>query len=73
MKQLSTLGRRRRLARRQFIWNMARLLIVAALLVLFAVAAWLLPADRVLWSLLGALILNAVIAFNHRRDWYVVT
>ena len=33
-------------------------------LVLFAVAAWLLPADRVLWSLLGALILNAVIAFN---------
>lgn len=42
-------------------------------LVLFAIALWLLPADRVAWSLLGAVILNAVIAFNHRRDWYVVT
>lgn len=42
-------------------------------LCLFAVAIWLLPADRVAWSLLGALILNAIIAFNHRRDWYVVT
>lgn len=40
-------------------------------LVLFALAFWLLPPDRVLWSLLGAAILNAVIAFNHRRDWYV--
>jgi uncharacterized membrane-anchored protein YitT (DUF2179 family) len=36
-------------------------------------AIFLLPADRVAWSLLGALILNAVIAFNHRRDWYIVT
>lgn len=42
-------------------------------LVLFAVAVWLLPPDRVVWSLLGALILNLVIALNHRRDWYVVT
>lgn len=42
-------------------------------LALFAVALFLLPADRVFWSLLGAVILNAVIAFNHRRDWYVVT
>lgn len=42
-------------------------------LVLFAIALWLLPVDRVAWSLLGAVILNAVIAFNHRRDWYVVT
>ncbi|MFT4149587.1 MAG: YitT family protein [Paracoccaceae bacterium] len=42
-------------------------------LILFSVALWLLPADRVAWSLLGAAILNAVIAFNHRRDWYVVT
>jgi uncharacterized membrane-anchored protein YitT (DUF2179 family) len=42
-------------------------------LVLFSVALFLLPVDRVLWSLLGAMILNAVIAFNHRRDWYVVT
>ena len=41
--------------------------------VLFLVAFLILPADRVLWSLLGALILNLVIAFNHRRDWYVVT
>lgn len=42
-------------------------------LLLFAVALWLLPASAVAWSLLGAVILNAVIAFNHRRDWYVVT
>lgn len=42
-------------------------------LILFTAAVFLLPPDRVLWSLLGALILNAVITFNHRRDWYVVT
>lgn len=42
-------------------------------LVLFAIALWLLPFDRVAWSLLGALVLNFVIAFNHRRDWYIVT
>ena len=41
--------------------------------ILFAVAATLFPLDRILWSLLGAVVLNAVIAFNHRRDWYVVT
>ena len=41
--------------------------------VLFAVALWILPIDRVLWSLLGAVIVNLVIAFNHRRDWYIVT
>ena len=41
--------------------------------ILFALALWLLPVDRVMWSLLGALVLNGVIAFNHRRDWYVVT
>lgn len=40
---------------------------------LFAVALFVLPLDRVLWSLMGAVILNLVIAFNHRRDWYVVT
>lgn len=40
--------------------------------VVFAAAFLLFPADRVLWSLLGALVLNLVIAFNHRRDWYVV-
>lgn len=42
-------------------------------LLLFALALWLLPADRIAWSLLGAVILNGVIALNHRRDWYVVT
>lgn len=42
-------------------------------LVLFAAALAILPPDRVLWSALGALILNAIIAMNHRRDWYVVT
>lgn len=42
-------------------------------LILFAVALWLMPVDKVLWSLLGAVILNLVIAFNHRRDWYIVT
>ena len=42
-------------------------------LILFTAAVFLLPPDRVLWSLLGAVILNAVITFNHRRDWYVVT
>jgi len=42
-------------------------------LALFAVAAFILPPDRVAWSLVGALVLNLVIAFNHRRDWYVVS
>jgi len=42
-------------------------------LTLFALALFVLPLDRVLWSLAGAVILNLVIAFNHRRDWYVVT
>lgn len=40
---------------------------------LFAVALWLMPFDKVVWSLVGAVILNLVIAFNHRRDWYIVT
>lgn len=40
---------------------------------LFAVALWLMPFDKVIWSLVGAVILNLVIAFNHRRDWYIVT
>ena len=42
-------------------------------LILFCVALALLPLPLVAWSLLGAAILNAVITFNHRRDWYVVT
>ena len=42
-------------------------------LTLFVAALTILPPDRVLWSALGALILNAIIAMNHRRDWYVVS
>ncbi|WP_417249227.1 YitT family protein [Celeribacter sp.] len=39
--------------------------------VLFAVAAFLLPLPQVVFSLLGAVILNLVIAINHRRDRYI--
>ncbi|MCA0044993.1 YitT family protein [Celeribacter sp. ASW11-22] len=39
--------------------------------VLFTVAFFLFEPTRVLYSLLGALILNGVIAFNHRRDRYI--
>lgn len=39
--------------------------------VLFAVAAFLFPLSVVMYSLLGAVVLNGLIAFNHRRDWYV--
>ena len=42
-----------------------------ALLVMLALI-WI-PADRVLWSLPGMVILNAVLAINHRRDRYVAT
>lgn len=38
---------------------------------LFAVAFLVLPLPQVLWSLVGALVLNFVIAMNHRRDWYL--
>jgi uncharacterized membrane-anchored protein YitT (DUF2179 family) len=38
---------------------------------LFTAALFILPLDRVLWSLLGAVVLNLVIAMNHRRDWYL--
>jgi uncharacterized membrane-anchored protein YitT (DUF2179 family) len=41
--------------------------------VLFAVALWLLPPVLVLWSLAGAVVLNLVIAVNHRRDRYIAT
>lgn len=40
-------------------------------LCLFAVALFMLPLPLVLWSLLGAVILNFVIGMNHRRDWYL--
>ena len=39
---------------------------------LFVVALALMPWDRVLWSALGAAVLNLVIAINHRRDRYIV-
>lgn len=39
---------------------------------LFAFAFLVLPWDRVLWSALGAAVLNLVIAINHRRDRYIV-
>lgn len=41
--------------------------------VLFALAFLWIPAERVLWSLPGVIILNAVLAINHRRDRYVAT
>lgn len=37
----------------------------------FLFAAFVLPFDKVLWSLLGAMVLNAIILINHRRDRYV--
>lgn len=40
-------------------------------LTLFAVAAFMLPPELVLWSLVGAVVLNIVIALNHRKDWYL--
>lgn len=39
--------------------------------VLFAAAFWLMPWPMVLWSGLGALVTNLVIAINHRRDRYL--
>lgn len=41
--------------------------------VIFAVAALLFPLTIVAWSLLGAVVLNLVITFNHRRDRYIAT
>lgn len=38
---------------------------------LFTVALFILPLDKVGYSLLGAVVLNQVIAFNHRRDRYI--
>lgn len=42
-------------------------------LVLFAAAALILPVPLVLWSLLGAFVLSAIIAINHRNDLYIGT
>ena len=40
-------------------------------LCVFAAAFALLPWHAVAWSILGAVILNAIIATNHRRDRYI--
>lgn len=45
-----------------------QLLVDAAI---FAIAIFIFPASVVAYSLLGAVVLNGVIAFNHRRDRYV--
>ncbi|MGY6548809.1 MAG: YitT family protein [Roseinatronobacter sp.] len=42
-------------------------------LVLFGAALYVLDPELVLWSLLGAAVLNAIIAINHRRDRYIGT
>lgn len=42
-------------------------------LVLFACALAVMAPDLVLWSLLGAAILNVIIGINHRRDRYIAT
>ncbi|MCI5112921.1 MAG: YitT family protein [Marivita sp.] len=39
--------------------------------VVFGLAFWILPTHVVLWSLLGAVILNMIVTVNHRRDRYV--
>ncbi len=41
--------------------------------VLFAAALIWLPWERVLWSVPGVVILNLVLAINHRRDRYIAT
>lgn len=46
---------------------------LAADAVIFTVALFLFPWPIVAWSLLGALVLNLIIAINHRRDRYVAT
>lgn len=37
----------------------------------FGIAFVILPWDKVLWSAMGAVVLNLVIAINHRRDRYI--
>ena len=41
--------------------------------VIFGAALLLFPAEIVGWSLLGAVVLNLIITFNHRRDRYIAT
>ena len=41
--------------------------------VIFGTALFLFPASVVGYSLLGAVVLNLIITFNHRRDRYIAT
>lgn len=41
--------------------------------IIFGIAALLFPLHVVGWSLLGAVVLNLIITFNHRRDRYIAT
>lgn len=41
--------------------------------VIFSIAALLFPLPVIGWSLLGAVVLNLIIAVNHRRDRYIAT
>ncbi|NEX44986.1 YitT family protein [Pseudotabrizicola algicola] len=41
--------------------------------IIFGVALFLFPLTVVLWSLAGAVVLNLIIAINHRRDRYIAT
>jgi uncharacterized membrane-anchored protein YitT (DUF2179 family) len=41
--------------------------------VIFTAALFLFPASVVFYSLLGAVVLNMIITFNHRRDRYIAT
>lgn len=38
---------------------------------IFLAALAVLPFDRWLWSVVGGVVLNFVIAMNHRREWYI--
>lgn len=39
----------------------------------FALAFFVIDTTAVLYSMLGALVVNLTIAINHRKDWYVAT
>jgi uncharacterized membrane-anchored protein YitT (DUF2179 family) len=41
--------------------------------IIFSVALFLFDWQVVAWSLLGAVVLNLIITFNHRRDRYIAT
>ena len=40
---------------------------------IFAAAFFIIDTRAVLFSMLGAFIVNMIITFNHRKDWYVAT